>query len=212
MKNALLILTALLSTSSLAQAECNKITDITTDSDDCSLKDLPDAELQKQCENLGLDITSVLLDMTEDGDDGTEQDALRDGSYKLEHEDYIKAAYVCMRIEEDLAKMIEEDPDQLLRMEQEMMQEDPEMMIEVITDVLVQSPELMDELIEDLLKEDPDLMLELTNQLEEGERLQDRPDVMAGLVAYMLQSNDDFMEELDKVYEGSEDDDGADEL
>uniref|UniRef100_A0A6U2LJD7 Uncharacterized protein n=1 Tax=Leptocylindrus danicus TaxID=163516 RepID=A0A6U2LJD7_9STRA len=211
------LLTTLLMTTFCAKAmaaECTKITDLTPDSDECSLNDLPDAELQRQCDVLGLDVKSVLLDMAEGDDDFTDGSSetlledLKAGTYELTHDDYVKTAYICMRIEEDLAKMIEEDPDQLLQMEQEMMQEDPEMMVQVITDVLTQSPELMDELVADLLQEDPDLMLELTEQLEEGERLQDRPDVMAGLVAFMLRSNDDFMDELDKVYAGDEEEEG----
>ena len=189
----------------VSSSDCNTFADLSEETG-CTLEKLPDDELISVCTGLGLDIESIL--MISDEEEGKEGE-----KESFTHDDYVKAAYVCKRMNEDLEKMLEEDPDALRKMEADMMREDPESMIEVITEVLKNDPNVIDELMKELEENDIETFTALKEELAEGETFHDRPELVTGLIIMMLAQEEEELNEMGSFdFEAEEDSETKEEL
>ena len=144
----------------------------------CTLVDLSDTALQDICQRIGLDSeTNVLPYLLESDEDAEEGNAER----AYTHSDFVKAAEECLSMSMDL----EMDGQWYNRYD---MQQDPEMMI---TDILIQDEDLLKEIVAKLSKAKgrPEILEEIKSNgimIEEGEGLEDRPDIIGFYLASML--------------------------
>mmetsp|Transcript_10025 Transcript_10025/g.18020 ORF Transcript_10025/g.18020 Transcript_10025/m.18020 type:complete len:241 (+) Transcript_10025:284-1006(+) len=192
----------------VANGEC--LTEDDLDFEVCDLEDLKDDVLSGICSRIGLDMTDHVLpylyeDEEEDKPDGDETDA--DATTKTTtprtytHDDYVQGAEECLMIEEEMTQMELDDPDYLTQLERDALIEDPEIVAEVIADVLSQSEssELLKEIASTLMKEAAVAVHNVEGMLEEGEALEERPDVVGYIIAKLLSEDDnlDILGELD---------------
>ena len=202
-KLLLLLLTIFVITGKTQGESCEALTDVNGET--CTLNDLTDEALMTACTNINLEMEAVLAAEAEES--GLEP------KETYTHEDYVKGAALCLQIEEDLARMLEEDPDALLKMEREMMQNNPEVMLSTITEVFQSDPKLIDDLIEELKRDGEEIYEQLLNELGEGETFHDRPELVAGLVVHMLiQQGAGLHDLMDMSGEFDGDEEGDEEL
>ena len=175
----------------------------------CTIDQLPVSELEKACAQLGVSLLDLLMNESNSSEEEEKEDKETSSSLSdFTDEEVRNAGSLCVTLLQDLYQMQQEDPDALLKMEQEMMQQDPEAMIDVITDVLKNDPKLIDELIDELKTEDPEIYEALKAELAEGETFYDRPELVSSLVVMMLSQQDEM-----QMAEGyGVNDEGNDEL
>lgn len=192
---------------SVTGKQCLTENDLDPDSN-CSVDDLPIPGLEEICNRLGLNMhTHMFPSMFEEEYDSilfnedaesNEEDLVLP---ERKREDYIEAAKQCIAIEEELERMLEEDPDALEELERELLQNDPELLSEVVADVLAQNPDLIAELEEEIKAEDPELYKAIMEELEEGQSLADRSDILAEIVSIMLEDDPSLYEQLDGEFD-----------
>mmetsp|Transcript_23159 Transcript_23159/g.49559 ORF Transcript_23159/g.49559 Transcript_23159/m.49559 type:complete len:231 (+) Transcript_23159:138-830(+) len=185
----------------VASGACETEEDL--DFDSCDLKDLKDEVLTEICNRIGLDMDGhVLPYLHEDegeksGDDG---DAT---TRTYTHEDFVRGAEECLMIEDEIDQLEEEDPDYLEKLERDALMDDPEIVAEVIADVLKQdeSSQLLKDIASKLVTDAPQIVKEIEGMLGEGEKLEDRPDVVGYIIAKLLseQEHVDILGELDEA-------------
>mmetsp|Transcript_33183 Transcript_33183/g.56391 ORF Transcript_33183/g.56391 Transcript_33183/m.56391 type:complete len:242 (-) Transcript_33183:957-1682(-) len=210
------------------------------DFESCDLKDLKDDVLKDICNRIGLDMEGHVLPYLFDDEEGENSD--QEGEEKSDelkaekseddgdtttrtytHENYVKGAEECLMIEDEMNRLQEEDADYLEQLERDALFEDPEIVAEVIADVLKQDELLLNEMATKLKKDAPEAVKEMEGMLGEGEKLEDRPDVVGFIVAKLLSEDEDLeiLGELDEMlaelvddwtYEDSGDVGGGDEL
>lgn len=114
------------------------------DFESCNLKDLSIPALEDICDRLGLNMESHMFpylfdDDSEDGESSETKERTK--------EDYIEAAIQCLTIEEEMDRMMEEDPEALEALERQLISEDPSLLAEIVADILAQNPDLIKELV-----------------------------------------------------------------
>ena len=172
---------------------CEKETDL--DYVTCTLDDLNDDDLRNICQRIGLDaeanVLSYLLESDEDNTNAEEGD---DGERKYSHTDFVKAAEECLSIENE---MDQQQP------ERNIAQQDIEILI---TDILIQDEQLLKEIVAKLSKERPATLEEIKSNgiMEEGEGLEDRPDIVGFYLAYILSEDSSLLGELGSLLSISE--------
>ena len=116
------------------------------------------------------------------------------------HEDYVRGAEECLMIEDEMDQLEEEDSEYLDQLEREALADDPEIVAEVIADVLKQDDLLLKEMASKLVESAPEVVKEMEGMLGEGEKLEERPDVVGYIIAKLLsegEENFDLLESLD---------------
>ena len=111
---------------------------------------------------------------------------------KYTHEDYVAGAEECLLIEEEMAELEDADPDYLDQLEREALAEDPELVAEIVTDVLKQDETLLKEIASSLEKDAPEAVKDADGMLEDGQKLENRPDVVGFIVAKLLGDEENF--------------------
>ena len=119
------------------------MTEYDVDSKSCNLSDLPIPGLGAICNRVGLNMHTLMFpDMDE------ERVALGDKLDKTRTKaDYVEAATQCLLIEQEMERMLEDDPEALDSLEKELLDKDDSMLAEVIADVLGQNTELTKQLV-----------------------------------------------------------------
>jgi len=129
------------------------LTEDDVNGESCKYDDLSILALEAICERLGLDVQEHMFPYMFDDDDEVEASASSSEDLKEEEkvlrtkDDYVAAAIQCLTIEDEMERMLAEDPEALEELERQLMVEDPSMLAEVVADVLAQSPELLQELV-----------------------------------------------------------------
>lgn len=172
----------------------NCMTEYDVDSKSCNLSDLPIPGLEAICDRVGLNMHTLMFpDMDE------ERVALGD---KLDETrtkaDYVEAATQCLLIEQEMERMLEDDPEALDSLEKELLDKDDSMLAEVIADVLGQNAELTKQLEDEIKNDNPELHKVLLEELGEGETLSSRLDILADVVTVMLKDDDTFLDMLEE--------------
>ena len=169
------------------------------DFESCNLIDLSDEVLSGICNRIGLDMVEHVLPTIVDDEESTEE-----GNIVYTHEQYAIGAEECLMVEAEMDRLAEEDPEELERMEREAMADDPEILGEIIADVLEQDAKLLSDVsakIKDAVEHE-DIVQEISDEmLNEGEKLEDRPDVLGYLVATIIVEDHYFLDEFDEFYE-----------
>lgn len=174
------------------------------DFESCDLKDLTDDVLKDICNRIGLDMVSHVLPFLleeEDGDeksDGDEGDAT---TKAYTHEQFVQGAEECLMIEDEMTQLEEDDPEYLAQLERDALAEDPEAVAEIVADVLKQDDKLLKDIAAKLEKDTPEVVKEMEGMLGEGEKLENRPDVVGFIIAKLLSEdkNLDILDELDEA-------------
>ncbi len=170
------------------------------DFETCNLIDLSDAVLTGICNRIGLDmIEHVLPTIVDDEEDDNNSNG--EGEKKVyTHEQYAMGAEECIMVEAEMERLAMEDPEELERMEREAMAEDPDILAEIIADVLEQDEKLLTD-VATKIKEatnHADIVKDIVEgMLNEGEKLEDRPDILGYLVATIMVEDPDFLDEFD---------------
>ena len=188
----LLIIQSITSLFDLVQgAPCETEDDL--DFEGCNLIQLSDQVLTDICNRIGLDMEEHVLPTIIDDDDMGEKKAYT-------HEHYALGAEECIMVEAEMERLVEEDPEELERMEREAMAEDPDILAEIIADVLQQDAKLLKDVaakIKDAV-DHADIVKDITeNMLNEGDKLEDRPDILGYLVASIMVEDPEFLDEFD---------------
>lgn len=165
------------------------------DFEGCNLIQLSDQVLTDICNRIGLDMEEHVLPTIIDDDDMGETKAYT-------HEHYALGAEECIMVEAEMERLAEEDPEELERMEREAMAEDPDILAEIIADVLQQDDKLLKDVtakIKDAVDHaDMNIVKDITeNMLNEGDKLEDRPDILGYLVASIMIEDPEFLDEFD---------------
>lgn len=172
--------------------------------DDCNLIDLSQKALTDICNRIGLDMVAHVLPAIVEDDNPDE------GEKKVyTHEQYAMGAEECLMVEAEMERLAKEDPEALDRMEREALEDDPDIFAEIISDVLQQDVKLLNEVAAKIKGADDkaDIVKDITEgMLGEGEKLEDRPDVLGYLVATIMNDDPSFLDEFDaQLAEGFED-------
>lgn len=187
----LLIIQSITSLFDLVRGACETEDDL--DFEGCNLIQLSDQVLTDICNRIGLDMEEHVLPTIIDDDDMGEKKAYT-------HEHYALGAEECIMVEAEMERLAEEDPEELERMEREAMAEDPDILAEIIADVLQQDAKLLKDVaakIKDAV-DHADIVKDITeNMLNEGDKLEDRPDILGYLVASIMVEDPEFLDEFD---------------
>mmetsp|Transcript_14994 Transcript_14994/g.24496 ORF Transcript_14994/g.24496 Transcript_14994/m.24496 type:complete len:226 (-) Transcript_14994:60-737(-) len=191
----LLVLIQSITLFDLVRGACETEDDL--DFEGCNLIDLSDQVLAGICSRIGLDMVGHVLPTIIDDDDNSNGEREKKA---YTHEHYALGAEECIMVEAEMERLAEEDPDELERMEREAMAEDPDILAEIITDVLQQDVKLLTDVaskIKDAV-EHADIVKDITEgMLNEGEKLEDRPDILGYLVATIMVEDPEFLDEFD---------------
>lgn len=190
------------------------------DFDSCDLKHLKDEVLKDICNRIGLDLeTHVLPFLFDELGEGDEQ-TIEEGDKPARtytHDDFVKGAEECLMIEEEMDQLEESDPEYLAQLEREALHDDPEMVAEILADVLKQDETLLKDIANKLLADAPETVKEMEGMLGEGEKLEDRADVVGFIVAKLLAEDENLhlIDELDEalsqhLYDWADDEDIGD--
>jgi hypothetical protein len=199
-----------------ASPQCETEDDLVLET--CTLKDLTDSVLIDICHRIGLDMETHVLpslyDVNEDEEAGVGDTSIQQPRvYK--HEDYVMGAEECLMIEDEMERLAREDPELLDQLEREALQDDPELFAEIIADILTQDKSLLAEIVQKLSQDKPDFVKEMADgMLENGEGLEDRPDIVGYLLASLISEDDSLLDEYDLMFAShfGEFDDEVDEL
>ena len=187
----LLIIQSITSLFDLVRGACETEDDL--DFEGCNLIQLSDQVLTDICNRIGLDMEEHVLPTIIDDADMGEKKAYT-------HEHYALGAEECIMVEAEMERLAEEDPEELERMEREAMAEDPDILAEIIADVLQQDAKLLKDVaakIKDAV-DHADIVKDITeNMLNEGDKLEDRPDILGYLVASIMVEDPEFLDEFD---------------
>lgn len=176
------------------------------DFETCNLIDLSDQVLTGICNRIGLDMVEHVLptlvdDEDEEGDNNSNGGGEEGTTKKVyTHEQYAMGAEECIMVEAEMERLAIEDPEELERMELEAMAEDPEILAEIIADVLEQDEKLLTDVATKIkdATDHADIVKDIVEgMLNEGEKLEDRPDVLGYLVATIMIEDPDFLDEFD---------------
>ncbi len=131
------------------------------------------------------------------------------------HEDFVRGAEECLLIEDEMNRLESEDPDYLAQLEREALVDEPDIVAEIVADVLKQDNILLKEIATKLTSDVPELVNDMSSMLGEGEKLENRPDIVGLIVAQLLSDdqNLDILDEFDEALSGRyfrEDDWGED--
>lgn len=155
------------------------------DFESCNVEDLEIPALKEICAGIGLSVEEhifpYLLHEDEDDEDSADADAAQKepkGPYTKA--DYVSAAYECLALEEETEEMLE-----------------GQNLTAIMSDVIQQNPELVEEVERELMAQYPDLWSSVKDELDEGETLKDRPEILHLLMEVLI---------------GDEDEEGKDEL
>lgn len=164
-------------------------------SEDCNLEDLSTDALKAICDRIGLDIEQDIFPLFAPQTD--------DPSKHIEytHEDYVGAVTECLEIEIYMEHMLDVDPEFEFDLENyvaSMYGADSEI-FDGILDVFNQSPELVTRMIEDLKAEDPEFYEDIQKELNDGETLADRLDILAEIVALTIAEHPEFLTDMGDV-------------
>ncbi|KAL7542694.1 hypothetical protein ACHAWF_007236 [Thalassiosira exigua] len=196
----------------MVRAACETEEDL--DFEACDLKDLKDEVLKEICNRIGLDmeghVLPFLLEEDENDEDasapptdegGEKSDEEPKSKTTFTHDEYVRGAEECLLVESEMAQLEEEDPDYLRELEREALREDPETVAEVVADVLRQDQTLAKEIAAKVEKDAPEAFKEVAEMLGEGEKLEDRADVIGWVVAKLLLEGEDleFLDEFDDM-------------
>eukprot|EP00573_Skeletonema_grethae_P010476 CAMPEP_0201698114 /NCGR_PEP_ID=MMETSP0578-20130828/17248_1 /ASSEMBLY_ACC=CAM_ASM_000663 /TAXON_ID=267565 /ORGANISM="Skeletonema grethea, Strain CCMP 1804" /LENGTH=230 /DNA_ID=CAMNT_0048184557 /DNA_START=12 /DNA_END=704 /DNA_ORIENTATION=- len=175
------------------------------DFEKCNLIDLSDRVLTGICNRIGLDMIEHVLptivdDDDEDNNNNNSNGAGEEGTKVYTHEQYAMGAEECIMVEAEMERLAVEDPEELERMEREAMAEDPDILAEIIADVLEQDEKLLTDVASKIKDATihADIVKDIVEgMLNEGEKLEDRPDVLGYLVATIMVEDPDFLDEFD---------------
>ena len=132
---------------SVLTASAGCVTEEDLDFESCNLKDLQIPALEAICDRLGLNMEEHMFPYMFEDDDADEGKGERSATVERSKEDYEEAALQCLTIEEEMERMLEEDPDALEELERQLMADDPSLLAEIVADVLAESPDLIKELV-----------------------------------------------------------------
>ena len=193
----LIILSFLLATSLALQCETERDLNF----EECNLIDLTDEVLTGICNRIGLDMIEHVLPTIVDEEEETPN---KDGSgdvKKYTHEQYARGAEECLLVEAEMDRLAKEDPEALDQMEREALEDDPALLAEIISDVLSQDEQLLKDVATKIKKADDkaEIVKDITEEmLNEGEQLEDRPDILGYLVATIIVDDLEFLDEFDE--------------
>lgn len=166
--------------------------------DDCNLIDLSDKALTDICSRIGLDMVEHVLPAIVEDDDDNADDEKKKVVYT--HEQYAMGAEECLLVEAEMERLAKEDPEALDRLEREALEDDPDILAEIISDVLQQDAKLLHDVVAKIkgAEEKAEIVKDITEgMLSEGEKLEDRPDVLGYLVATIMIEDPSFLDEFD---------------
>ena len=127
----------------VASSQCSSIMDV--DGEKCTYDDVAKSmerdEVMELCQSLGVNLLSVLNSSNDENENELSYDDFKD-------DEFYAAASICVGLQKEMTDLMLEDPDALMKMEQEMMEENPEAMIEAVSDVLKSDPALVGELVD----------------------------------------------------------------
>eukprot|EP00574_Skeletonema_japonicum_P010707 CAMPEP_0201718044 /NCGR_PEP_ID=MMETSP0593-20130828/3630_1 /ASSEMBLY_ACC=CAM_ASM_000672 /TAXON_ID=267983 /ORGANISM="Skeletonema japonicum, Strain CCMP2506" /LENGTH=227 /DNA_ID=CAMNT_0048208223 /DNA_START=20 /DNA_END=703 /DNA_ORIENTATION=+ len=181
----------------LVHGACETEDDV--DFDKCNLIDLSDQVLTGICSRIGLDMVEHVLPTIVDDEDDKNTNG-EGGTKEYTHEQYAMGAEECIMVEAEMERLAVEDPAELERMEREAMAEDPDILAEIIADVLEQDVQLLTDVATKIrdATDHADIVKDIVEgMLSEGEKLEDRPDVLGYLVATIVIEDPDFLDEFD---------------
>jgi hypothetical protein len=196
----LIILSFSLATLSLA-LQCETERDLNFE--ECNLIDLTDEVLTGICNRIGLDmIEHVLPTIVDEAEDTPNKEDGSGGDVKkYTHEQYARGAEECLLVEAEMDRLAKEDPEALDQMEREALEDDPALLAEIISDVLSQDKQLLKDVATKIKKADDkaEIVKDITEEmLNEGEQLEDRPDILGYLVATIIIDDPEFLDEFDE--------------
>jgi hypothetical protein len=145
-------------------------------------------------------VLPYLLD-EEESKEGTSGEGGESASTTYTHEDFVRGAEECLLIEDEMNRLENEDPDYLAQLEREALVDDPDIVAEIVADVLKQDNILLKEIATKLMSDVPELVNDMNSMLGEGEKLENRPDIVGLIVAQLLSDdqNLDILDEFDEA-------------
>lgn len=172
--------------------------------EDCNLIDLTDEVLTGICNRIGLDMIEHVLPTIVD-DEAEDTPNKEDGSSgdvkKYTHEQYARGAEECLLVEAEMDRLAKEDPEALDQLEREALEDDPALLAEIISDVLSQDKQLLKDVATKIKNADDkaEIVKDITEEmLNDGEQLEDRPDILGYLVATIIIDDPEFLDEFDE--------------
>lgn len=170
--------------------------------EECNLIDLTDEVLFGICNRIGLDmIEHVIPTIVDEAEDTASKDGGGGNLKKYTHEQYARGAEECLLVEAEMDRLAKEDPEALDQMEREALEDDPALLAEIISDVLSQDSQLLKDVATKIKKADDkaEIVKDITEEmLNEGEQLEDRPDILGYLVATIIIDDPEFLDEFDE--------------
>jgi len=121
--------------------------------------------------------------------------------------DYVAAAYECLMVEEETDEMMHVNDDEF-----------EELMEGVVQDVVRNNPALIQEVEYELMRENPVVWDAIQQHLQDGQSLQDRPDILQQILHLItdthtiITNHDDYDEFEDEEDDGEEEDEEDDEF
>lgn len=180
--------------------EC--LTEKDLNSETCNVEDLPIPALKAICDRVGLDVEKdvfpyLFLEIDSEGTINKQKSG--DLTAKdMTHSDYVSGAYECLQIEQEFW---DEDPNGIAT--ENALEEDVELLADDIAELLMMQPELVKDLEDEIKRDEPGLWDLIQLELEDGETLADREDILIELLIILIKEDADI---FDRLFEGIEDD------